>query len=253
MLDLDPDRISEGDRLPPGWHFVLLGADTRRSALRADGFPGLGVPMPDLGLERLMLGGRTVRYPQPIPIGSTVRRTSAIRELTRKTTATGEPMATVSIVHELHVEDAVRSAIVEEQTYVLLGASKAVTRNRGPEPPVQSPGDRVRVITPDETLLFQYSALGFNSHKIHLDRAHARDVEGFPDLVVNGGLATLLLCEFLRAEIGVEPASMKVRHILPLFCNRQMTMTAQHEGPVWRLRALDDSQRVAVEMEVTTK
>ena len=134
MLDLDPDRISEGDRLPPGWHFVLLGADTRRSALRADGFPGLGVPMPDLGLERLMLGGRTVRYQQPIPIGSTVRRTSAIRELTRKTTATGQPMATVSIVHELYVEDAVRSAIVEEQAYVLLGATKAVTGNRSAMP-----------------------------------------------------------------------------------------------------------------------
>src|SRR5437867_8457331 len=79
MLDLDPDGIVEGDPLPRGWQFMLLGADTRRSALRGDGFPGLGVPMPDLALPRLLLGGRTVSYCHEIPIGASLQRTSAIK------------------------------------------------------------------------------------------------------------------------------------------------------------------------------
>ena len=62
MLNQDPDKWSEGDFLPRGWQFILLGADTKRSELREDGFPGLGVSLPDLGLPRLMLGGRTVHY-----------------------------------------------------------------------------------------------------------------------------------------------------------------------------------------------
>lgn len=76
MLDQDPDRWSEGDVLPRGWQFVLLGADTRRSVLRQDGFPGLGVPLPDLGLPRLLLGGRTMRYAGEIHVGSSLRRES---------------------------------------------------------------------------------------------------------------------------------------------------------------------------------
>ena len=224
MLDLDPDRISRRRPLPPGWHFVLLGADTRRSALRADGFPGLGVPMPDLGLERLMLGGRIVRYRQPIPIGSTVRRTGAIRELIERRPPLESPWRPYrSPMNSMSKTPSDRRS--SKSRPMCCWARQGRIEHRGQEPPVHPAGDRSRLSRRTRRLLFQYSALGFNSHKIHLDRAHARDVEGFPDLVVNGGLATLLLCEFLRDEIGVEPASMKVRHFLPLFCNRQMTLT----------------------------
>ena len=104
---------------------------------------------------------------------------------------------------------------------------------------------------PDETLLFQYSALGFNSHRIHIDRDHARNVEGFPDLVVNGGLATLLLTEFLRVDLGVTPTTIAVRHVAPLYCNRSVTLAAEPTDAGWRLRAFDDLNRLAVDMEVT--
>ena len=67
MLDIDPDVLAEGTPLPRGWHFILLGADTRRSALRGDGFPGLGVPMPNLGISRLMLGGANGRVSRRDP------------------------------------------------------------------------------------------------------------------------------------------------------------------------------------------
>ena len=249
MLDQDPDDVASGQSLPRGWHFVLLAADTRRSALRADGFPGLGVPMPDLGLPRLMLGGRTVSFRQDIPIGATVVRSSAVRSIVRKTTASG-PMAVVTLAHGLRIASQAEPAVVETQTYLLLpprpggGSAPEVA----PTAPVRAA--HLKTVVPDETLLFQYSALGFNSHRIHLDRDHARKLEGFPDLVVNGGLTTLLLTEFLRRELGVTPAAIAVRHLAPLYCNRAVTLAADQVGNRWLMKAFDDQHRLAVDMEV---
>jgi 3-methylfumaryl-CoA hydratase len=250
MLNIESEWMADGDPLPRGWHFVLMGADTPRAALRADGFPGLGVAMPDLGLPRLMLGGRAVSYRHDIPIGATVHRTSAVRSIVRKDTDAG-PMAIAKIAHELRVATQDEPAVTEEQTYLLLGARKATADDRAAQSaPSRLPDERTQVIVPDDTLLFQYSALGFNSHKIHLDRAHAREVEGFPDLVVNGGLATLLLTEFLRRDLKAVPAALKARHLSPLYCNRPITLTARRERMRWRLSALDDKNFPAVEMEV---
>lgn len=102
---------------------------------------------------------------------------------------------------------------------------------------------------PDQTLLFQYSALGFNSHKIHLDRDYAQKVEGLPDLVVNGGLATLLLTEFLRTDVGIKPTDINVKHTAPLFCGRSMTLAADRSEAGWQLKIYNDIHEPAVEME----
>ena len=254
MLDLAPGTWgAPGAPLPCGWQFVLLGSDTRRSELRSDGFPGLGVPMPDLGLPRLMLGGRSVHFHQDIPIGTAVLRTSAVRNIAHKTNAAGA-MAVVTVAHELFVAGQTEPALVETQTFLLLparaaGGSAAEVASVAPVAAVQA--QHLKTVVPDETLLFQYSALGFNSHRIHLDRDHARQVEGFPDLVVNGGLATLLLTEFLRLDLGVAPAAITVRHVAPLYCNRAVTLAADRVGAGWRLKAYDDQNRLAVDMEVT--
>jgi 3-methylfumaryl-CoA hydratase len=251
MLNLNPDEFLEGAPLPRGWQFILMGADTKRSQLRADGFPGLGVPMPDLGLPRLMLGSRAVTYATDIPIGATVTRNSAIKSLAHKTTKTG-PMAVVVIQHELRIAQDAAPALTETQTYLLLPATKGAFAPTGSDISAHVTGDRVRTVVPDETLLFQYSALGFNSHKIHIDRAHARNVEGSPDLVVNGGLATLLLTEFLRQELGVSPVSFHARHVSPLFCGSPITMVANQTHGQWRLQAYDNRSTLAVDMEVQT-
>lgn len=247
MLDIEPDWLSDGDPLPRGWHFFLLGGETRRALLRNDGFPGLGVPLPDLGLPRLLLGGRTVSYLGDIAIGSLVERTSFVQNISEKTTATGA-MAIVTIHHELRPLPAATPAIIETQTYLLV-AGKHVQKSIDNAHPVNQ-AEYQKIVVPDETLLFQYSALGFNSHRIHLDREYARTVEGLPDLVVNGGLTTLLLSEFLRVELGLTPTAIKVKHIAPLFCGRPIRLTADHDSAGWRLRAFDDQNVVAIEMEV---
>lgn len=251
MLDIEPDTFAEGDPLPRGWQFILMAADTRRSSLRADGFPGLGVTMPDLGLPRLLLGSRSVDYLQEIPIGASLTRKSEIKNITQKVTKSG-PMAVVSIQHELRENETETAALIEMQTYLLLPATKGATASNASDYAGPIKGQVMKTVVPDETFLFQYSALGFNSHKIHIDRAHARNVEGFPDLIVNGGLVTLLLTEFLRNEIGVKPSSLRVRHMAPLYCGSPITMVANQVDSKWHLQAFDNRSILSVDMEVET-
>jgi 3-methylfumaryl-CoA hydratase len=247
MLDLDPAPFVDGSPLPPGWHFALLGGETRRSDLRADGFSGFGVSMPDLGLPRLLLAGRSVDYREQLLIGERIDRISRVQSIVQKQAASG-PMAIVTIGHALHLADVGTPSILETQTYILLGGSNVGSRTDKLSVAVR--GAHQKTITPDETLLFQYSALGFNSHKIHIDRGWARDVEGLPDLVVNGGLVSLLLTEFLRNELKVIPVGVKAKHTAPLYCGRPITLTAEREETSWRARAFDDLGTLAVDMEV---
>jgi 3-methylfumaryl-CoA hydratase len=243
MLDLEPQTFSNGDILPKGWHFFMLAGQTRKSELRADGFPGLGVPIPDFRLPRLLLGGRTVSYQGDILIGSEIERTSFIKNIKEKTTQSGR-MAIVTIQHELRPVLDSKPAIVETQTYILLEEKNGISNDEKEiKAPIQAKFQKQ--IIPDETLLFQYSALGFNSHKIHLDREYARNIEGLPDLVVNGGLATLLLTEFMRTDLGINLKEIKVKHIAPLYCNRPLTLTFEND----ELKIYDDNNVVAVEID----
>ena len=256
MLDLDPDACTAAGTLPRGWQFTLMGADTPRSSLRDDGFPGLGVSVPDLGLPRLMLGGRSVDYLQDIPLGARLQRRSQVLEMRHKSTEQG-PMAVLTIAHTLSLPAHAGTALVETQTYLLMPARRPSSPpTRATPTKAAAPQPRAlhrREVHADATMLFQYSALGFNSHKIHLDRRHAQEVEGFEDLVVNGGLTTLLMTEFLRQELGVQPKSLKARHLAPLYCDRRITLTAEDEGTRWHLCAYDDRHTLALDMEVVAQ
>jgi 3-methylfumaryl-CoA hydratase len=248
MLDLEMESFTEGDILPKGWHFFMLAGQTRKSELRKDGFPGLGVLMPDLGnLTRLLLGGRTVTYMGDILIGSILEKTSFVKNIVEKTTKNGQ-MKIVTIQHELRPIEAITPAIVETQTYILLEESKASAQlEKTIFPPIEAKYQKQ--FTPDETLLFQYSALGFNSHKIHLDRNYAQNIEGLPDLVVNGGLTSLLLTEFIKTDLGHELKDIKIKHIAPLYCNRPLTLIAEEGEAGWKFKVYDDCNALAVEME----
>jgi 3-methylfumaryl-CoA hydratase len=207
------------------------------------------MPIPDLGFSRLLLGGRTVSYNSNIVIGSVVERTSFVKNITEKINSSG-PMVIVTIQHELRPIDEEIASIIETQTYILLN-DKSIQTNIEKMPPVLTKFQKQFV--PDETLLFQYSALGFNSHKIHLDKDYTRNIEGLTDLVVNGGLATLLLTEFVRTEIGFEIDNIKVKHIAPLFCGKTLTLAAEQNDTNWQLKIFDTNNTVAVEMEANIK
>jgi len=249
MLDLDGARPRDGGILPFGWHFFLLGGATRRSALRSDGFPGFGVPLPDMGLPRLLLGGRRVQTQGALRIGSTIRRSSRIAKLKEKESAAGR-IAVVDIESNLIEVDGTAS-IRETQTYLMLEAASGQALKTAEATAVEA--EFKKVVVPDDTLLFQYSALGFNSHKIHIDRAYARDVEGLPDLVVNGGLATLLVTEAVRVDLGASPVAISTRHVAPLYSNRKMTIALDRSDQGWNARVYDEANTLAASMEIACK
>jgi 3-methylfumaryl-CoA hydratase len=207
----------------------------------------MSIPMPELGLPRLLIVNRTVEYRDTLSIGSQIRRVSSLKELKEKSSPSG-PMAVVTFSHELFVDEQTMPALIETQTYVLLGQpgrTKAIISN-----PIPTGAMQMKTVIPDETLLFQYSALGFNSHKIHIDKAYAREVEGFPDLVVNGGLTTLLMTEFARLELGLTVTLLRMKNVAPLFCGRPITLTADCFENQWCLKAFNDTGILAAEMEL---
>jgi 3-methylfumaryl-CoA hydratase len=256
MLDLDAHPLGEGSVMPRGWHFALLPATTARSRLRADGFGGLGVTLPDLGLPRLMLAARQVDYHADLVIGERVRRNSAIVSIEHKGTPERR-RAILTVRHTMAAGNEAAPAIVETQTFMLMPDADSKERANAPEP---APGhvveaERKREILPDATLLFHFSALGFNAHKIHLDRDYARNVEGFPNLVVNGGLTALLITEFARVDLGMTLSALDIRYKAPLYCDRSATIAAlrigdEMAGDTWRITVQDDRGTIAAEAKV---
>jgi 3-methylfumaryl-CoA hydratase len=246
MLGRSDLKWHAGMPVPFGWHFPLLGAETFRSALRSDGFPGLGVPMPDLPGKRLVAAGRTLDQSGALHIGQEIVRVSQIKSVTSKSTAQGS-INFVTVGHIIHNHKDAAPILKEEQTFVLLNTPFAAAPQR---PAGSNQAHAIgKTITPDETMLFQFSALSFNSHKIHLDRAYARTVEGYPDLVVNGGLTTLLMTEFAQTIATGTIKRLAVRNTAPLFCNRPIQLAHTVRDGRHAILALNDAGCVAAEME----
>jgi 3-methylfumaryl-CoA hydratase len=247
MLDLPCAEWSMGDPVPFGWHFPLLGAETHRNILRTDAFPGLGIPFPDIASKRLVATGRMVKNFGRMCLGQELERTSRIAAITPKSTAQGL-MTFVTVDHAFHDFPSQTPILAEQQTFVLLNTAFTAT----PPAPVTASDKIVKTITPDETMLFQFSSLSFNSHKIHLDQDYARNVEGYPDLVVNGGLTTLLMTEIARAVFGEGIRCLSVKNGTPLFCNRPIHFAQSDQDGQQTIFAIDDEGRTAATMELET-
>lgn len=255
-FDLDPRRFKDGDPLPRGWHVCLFTVPTRQSELRPDGTASLGVTLPDVGLPRLMIGGRRIRFMGDIPIGSAVRRESRRKAVISKEGRSGR-FVIVTIQHDVYVQGESRAAIEEEQDYLMreaIDATPATPEASAPkreraEAPSRAPAVS-RTVVPDETLLFRYSAITFNPHRIHYDQPYATGHEGYPALVVNGGIPSLLLLELFRSAARREPASVTVRNVAPLFCRQPLHLHGVQDGAVWRMWAEDHDKRLALEASI---
>ncbi|MBN3786621.1 MaoC family dehydratase N-terminal domain-containing protein [Burkholderia sp. Ac-20353] len=212
-LDHDP-RPTAGDALPPLWHWLYFWSVARQSELGQDGHPRKGGFLPDLGLPRRMWAGGRVTFEAPLPIGGTATRTSRVLSVERKEGRSGR-LGFVTVEHTVVSGGSI--AIREEHDIVYRGAAEPGTATPAPK---AAPEDAQwqRDITPDEVLLFRYSALTFNGHRIHYDRSYAREVEGYPDLVVHGPLiATLLLDLVPRSLPGATIREYAYRAVRPTF------------------------------------
>jgi 3-methylfumaryl-CoA hydratase len=214
VLDHETPPWPSGEA-PPLGHWLNFLPEARQGDLGEDGHPKRGGFLPPVNLPRRMWAGSRLRFHAAIPFGEEIVRRSTILSVEPKSGRSGE-MVFVTVEHAISAAGVL--AVMEEQDIVYREAPKpgaaapAPASERSPKP------DWTRVVTPDPVLLFRYSALTYNAHRIHYDRDYARAEEGYPGLVVHGPLiATLLLDHYLRRHPQARIASFSFRAQSPLF------------------------------------
>ena len=209
-----------GDPLPVGWHQILFPRVVRQSQIGADGHPERGDFLPPVPLPRRMFAGKRTTFHDNLRVGDEVRRDSVIQDVALKQGRTGQ-MVFVTIKTDITGPRGL--AITEEQDYVYREAAPGGTPPQSPQP---APGRAVwsRVVTPDPVMLFRYSALTFNGHRIHYDQPYVTRVEGYPGLVMNGGLTTLLAFELARTHASTPIRAISSRNVRALFVNQPITL-----------------------------
>jgi 3-methylfumaryl-CoA hydratase len=224
---LDLERSPQkGEPLPPGWQWLFFNPAARRSGLGVDGHPRRGGFLPPIQLPRRMWAGSRIRYLADLPVEAEATRRSRILKVENKTGKRGS-LCFVTVQHIISCDGTPR--VSEEQDLVYREAlptatapGKTVYGGGAPKPERY---DEVcqwsRSVQPDTTLLFRYSALTFNGHRIHYDQRYARDEEGYPDLVVHGPLTATLLQQFaLEHGAGRRLRRFDFRGVTPLFVGR---------------------------------
>jgi len=195
-LDRDEPLPPRGSELPPLWHWLYFTPLARHSEIGEDGHPKRGGFLPPVPLPRRMWAGGRLEFHHPLLVGDEIRRDSTIADVNIKTGRSGS-LVFVTVRHE--IRNAQGLAVSEEHDIVYRDAPAP----DAPVPPPQAaPADASfwREITPDPVMLFRYSALTFNSHRIHYDRPYVTEVEGYPGLIVHGPLIATLLLDLQRRE-----------------------------------------------------
>ena len=211
--------------------------------------------LPELGLPRLMLGGRQTRFNGDIPLGAAVRRETRQGGVQIKQGRSGR-FALVKIEHRIFVAQGQEPAVVETQDYIMREGSAAKPAATAapivaPTKAQDQPADASMTITPDEALLFRYSAITDNPHRIHYDLAYATEAEGYPALVVNGSIPAMFLLGLFTRTTKREPTAFTSRNVAPMFCGRQLHLNARQEGSSWRLWAQDDRGNTTFDAHAT--
>jgi 3-methylfumaryl-CoA hydratase len=220
-LDLETAPAS-GEPLPPGWQWLFFNPAARRSGLGTDGHPQRGGFLPPIDLPRRMWAGSRVRYLADMPVNALATKRSRILKVENKVGKRGS-LWFVTVGHSIHADGAL--CIEEEQDIVYRDATAPGTAPATPPARFDEVAQWSAGFQPDTTLLFRYSALTFNGHRIHYDQAYARDEEGYPDLVVHGPLTATLLQQFALAHGGGRRlAAFDFRGVSPLFVDREFRL-----------------------------
>lgn len=243
LLDHETPPWSRNE-LPPLAHWLYFLPHARQSEIDIDGHPRRGGFLPPIDLPRRMFAGGTLRYHAAIPIGANLRRESTILDVSEKQGASGR-LVFVKLQHEIFANG--EPALTEIQDIVYREAAVA------PPPPLSAPktaprpAEHARRIRPDPTLLFRFSALTFNAHRIHYDRDYCRDAEFYPGLVVQGPfIATLLLDHLLRSKPDTRLCEFSFRARSPLYDIAPFDLKLSQETDGFELWACDGEGREAM-------
>lgn len=247
LLDCPDTKLDQGNIVPPLWHWLYFLPCHPQSELGPDGHARRGGFMPDVGLKSRMWAGSRLQWHGCLRVGESVRRTSRILSVEHKAGRSGD-LVFVVVRHEIGNE--LGPVLTEEHDIVYRRSSSPGGLLRRQMAPCDE--DWRRRINPDATLLFRYSALTFNSHRIHYDRSYARDEEGYPGLVVHGPLIATFLVELMRTHFPKNHlARFSFRALSPIFDGMSFDVCGkrQPDSQTVRLWARDEAGQLAMDAE----
>lgn len=197
-LDRDDPAAATATPLPALWHWLYFLPHHRQSEIGEDGHARRGGFLPPVPLPRRMWAGGRLNWEagNPLRVGDAAKRVSTIASVTHKRGRSGE-LVFVGVRHEVH--NARGLALTEEHDIVYRAAAESSEAAPAPTPAPQDAAFS-RTLVPDDVLLFRYSALTFNGHRIHYDRRYVTEVERYPGLIVHGPLIATLLVDLLRRQ-----------------------------------------------------
>jgi 3-methylfumaryl-CoA hydratase len=247
-LDRDPARPRPGVPLPALWHWLYFLPLYRQSEIGPDGHAKRGGFLPPVPLPRRMWAGSQFQFHAPVRIGDALQRVSTIESVNEKSGRTGA-LVFVKVRHEIRANGEREAALMEFHDIVYREAAKP-TDVAPPPQPAPSGSSWEKKWVPDDVLLFRYSALTFNGHRIHYDRRYVTEVESYPGLIVHGPLIATLLVDLLRSQ---RPAARVVkfefRAVRPLFDTHHFFVCGEPhaDGRTVRLWAKDHEGWLAME------
>lgn len=246
-LDDRDFMVKEGESLPELWHWLYFLPTVAQSDIGADGHPKKGGFLPPIALERRMWASSRLTFHQDLIVGKKIRKTSEILKVSEKQGKTGS-MVFVTVQHSTYSEKGL--AITEEQDIVYLPMPKTFT----PPPPnfIRETLQWREDYSVDPVLLFRFSALTFNAHRIHYDRNYVTEVEKYPGLVVHGPLQALLLMESAKKHNpGRKPASYSFRAVRPLFDFDRIAVCGQLKSDgSHHLYTVNGDSQIAMQAEI---
>jgi 3-methylfumaryl-CoA hydratase len=226
-----PASLGAADELPPLWHWFTLLEHPAQSEIGADGHPVAGPFLPPIPRRRRMFAGGRLRLDAPIPMGAELSSRSGVAAVSVKAGRSGD-LAFVTVRHELAVAGAAVGAEEQDIVYRSEPADAASRSVPGPVADVTAPAGEWRgELDTDPVLLFRFSALTYNGHRIHYDLPYATGTEGYPGLVVHGPLLALLALELPRVHAPGRPVrAFDYRLVRPAFAPARIVSAGRPDG-----------------------
>ena len=241
-LDVDAQAVLDGGVLPVLWHWAFFLPTEPTAELGPDGHLHRRPAMAEY--PRRMFGAGRVQVHEPLVIGQQAERVSAVRSAALKEGSTGT-FWVVTVGHEINQGG--RLCLTEEKDFLLRAPSR--TPAPGADDDEEPGADWVESVIPDPTLLFRFSAVTYNAHRIHYDRPYATEVEEYPDLVVHGPLTAILLARMAEQRSGRVIRGLAFRASAPLFVDRRVWLTGGLADGHARMAAIRSDHAAAMTLD----
>ncbi|MEI7816297.1 MAG: MaoC family dehydratase N-terminal domain-containing protein [Desulfuromonadales bacterium] len=244
-VDFLQGNICDGENLPPLWHWIYFLTGVHANELGPDGHPARGGFMPPVPLPNRMWAGGRVTFMSPVIIGSIVRKESSILKIDYKQGRSGD-LVFVTVLHEVKSQQG--DLLIREEQDIVYKESTP-TKQGGSTPATMPVAQFTTTYTPDSTMLFRYSSLTFNGHRIHYDVDYCRNTEGYQNLVIHGPLNATMMAGFAEEISGTKLATFCYQGLSPALLGDSITMHASINERTINLWATLDNGTICMKAE----